>query len=246
MADLSSPAVLLVDDDVPFAELLRDNLAHLGYTVTVCHEGTAGLETALKGSFTLIILDVDLPGLQGFDICRAIRASDPHIGILFLTAHNADFERVLGLELGGDDYLSKPIKLPELNARIRAILRRVETTRALLKGTARGAAALRIGDLELDVERLSATFAGAVLELTPLELSLLTLLASNPGKAFSREAILREVWGYEIEGSDAAISSLIYRLREKLQRNPDGPAYIRTQRGIGYRFATEDELKKRV
>ena len=244
VADSTSYSLLIVDDDVAFAELLQDNLKHLGYRVDIRHEGKEGLSAALSRSYQVVILDVDLPGIQGFDVCRAIRDVDPNIGILFLTAHSADFERVLGLELGGDDYLSKPIKMPELNARLRAILRRVDATRAILRGSASSAPVLRIGELELDVERFSATMAGKVLELTPLEIALLTLLASSPGKAFSREAILREVWGYEIEGSDAAISSLIYRLREKLQSDPSRPLYIRTQRGIGYRFATPEELSK--
>jgi DNA-binding response OmpR family regulator len=230
--------VLLIEDDKDISHLLQLHLKDLGCTCEAVYDGETGLQRALAGGHDLIILDLMLPGLDGIDICKEIRSEQRFTPVLILTSRSEEFDRVLGLELGADDYLTKPFSIRELLARVKAIFRRVDAVKEDIAGATK--LRLRSGDLSIDVEKRKVTLGDTAVELTAREFDLLVLFARNPGKAYTRQALLDTVWGYSFEGYDHTVNSHINRLRAKIERDPSHPHYIQTVWGVGYKF-TDDE-----
>jgi two-component system, OmpR family, alkaline phosphatase synthesis response regulator PhoP len=222
--------ILVVEDDGDLAELICLHLADCGYQTTRAADGRTALDTARAGGFDLVILDVMLPYLDGFEICQQLRETDAHVPILMLTARGEEADRVKGLEIGADDYLTKPFSVRELQARVRALLRRASV------GPPADDEEIRCGDLLLVPARRAASLAGQQLVLTTTEFDLLELFARNPGRAFSRMDLLEEVWGYRHDGYSHTVNTHINRLRTKLGDDPASPRFIRTIWGHGYSF----------
>jgi len=233
--------VLVIEDDADIGRLIRLHLQDLGCAVTTVAEGTAGLAAALqRGPWSLVILDLSLPGLDGLEICRRMRSQGSYTPILILTARAAEEHRVLGLETGADDYLTKPFSVVELGARVKAILRRAER---LSQPKETKQSILRMGDLQVDLERRIARRGGLPLELTAKEFDLLVHLMRHPGRVFSRAQLLDDVWGTTHDTFEHTVNSHINRLRSKLEQDPSKPRYIVTAWGVGYRFAGAVELR---
>jgi DNA-binding response OmpR family regulator len=221
--------VLVIEDEIELAELVRRQLEAAGYTTQIAHNGQAGLQHALRTPPDLVILDWMLPGLDGLAICRQLRERSA-VPILMLTARADEADRVLGLEVGADDYLTKPFSLRELMARVRAMLRRVEMLRRVDQPISES---IIRGDLVIDPLDRRVTIAGEVIELTVKEYDLLLLLARNPGRSFSRFFLLDTIWGQEYIGGERSVDTQIVRLRRKLGEVGD---QIVTVWGVGYRF----------
>jgi DNA-binding response OmpR family regulator len=185
-----------------------------------------------------MILDLMLPGVDGMEICREVRAARNNTPILMLTSRSEELDKVLGLELGADDYLTKPFGIRELIARVKAIFRRVDSDRS--GGGDRATTPISAGDLVVDIEKRKVTLAGNAVELTAKEFDLLALFVRNPGKAYTRQTLLDAVWGYTFEGYDHTVNSHINRLRSKIEEDPSTPRYIQTVWGIGYKFSEEE------
>ena len=196
-----------------------------------------GLARAESGRYGLIVLDLKLPGIDGLEICRRLRQRPDYVPILMLTAKTSEIDRVLGLELGADDYITKPFSLRELVARVKAIFRRV----AALESRGDDASQLRIGQLEVDLLKHRGKVAGRPLRLTGKEFDLLAQLARNPGRAYSRGELLDLVWGYHHDGYEHTVSSYVNRLRRKVEEDPAHPCYIQTVWGVGYRMVDPKE-----
>ena len=233
------PATLLVaEDQTDIRDLLVLNLRGAGYEVTAVGDGVAALASQNEQSSDLLILDLMMPGMDGLEVCKALRARGRSTPILMLTAKSTELDRVLGLELGADDYLTKPFSLPELLARVKALLRRAELLRvaqAQLPGQP-GAGALRNGDLEILPAKRQVHYRGAALEFTALEFDLLLHFATHPGHVFSRTQLLNAVWGYTHDGYEHTVTTHINRLRAKLEPDPMRPELILTVRGAGYKM----------
>jgi DNA-binding response OmpR family regulator len=227
--------VLIVEDNRDIARVLRLHLSDAGHGVEVAHDGQLGLELAAQGGFDLVLLDVMLPKIDGLEVCRRLRATQSYVPILMLTSKASELDRVLGLEIGADDYLAKPFSIQELLARVKAILRRVER----LQGPApEGEAhALHCGDLRIDVERRAVTASGRAVDLTAKEFELLTFFARHPGRVYTRAQLLDQVWGYGHDGYEHTVNSHINRLRAKIENDPADPRYVLTVWGVGYKFA---------
>ena len=236
----AGPSILVVEDDPDLAGLLEIHLKDQGYAVAQAADGVAGLHAALAGGFDLVILDLMLPELDGLEVCRRIRAENRYLPILMLTARAEEHDKVRGLELGADDYLTKPFSIPELLARVRALFRRLEIDQE--KATRGGGADLRYGALVVDPEKRKVTLGNETVELTAKEFDLLLLFAQHPGKAYSREDLLDQVWGYQYSGYSHTVNTHINRLRNKIEADPSAPQYIKTVWGVGYRFAEREEL----
>jgi len=230
--------VLIIEDDKDIAGLVEFHLKDLDCQSDLAYDGEDGLEMAMKATYDLIILDLMLPGVDGMEICREVRAAKNNTPILMLTSRSEEFDKVLGLELGADDYLTKPFGIRELLARVKAIFRRVDPARVAEGGRAK--APVRSGDLVVDIEKRKVTLAGDPVELTAKEFDLLALFVRNPGRAYTRQALLDAVWGYSFEGYDHTVNSHINRLRSKIEEDPSNPRFIQTVWGIGYKFAEED------
>ena len=227
--------VLVVEDEHDIARLLRLHLEDLGCEVETCHEGLTGLTRALDGTaWSLLVLDLRLPGLDGMDICRQVRASSTYTPILMLTARASELDRVLGLETGADDYLTKPFSVIEFAARVKAILRRVEQ---LARRSPVQLRTLREADLEIDLDRRLAKRAGALLDLTAKEFDLLAHLVQHPARVFTRAQLLDQVWGTTHDAFEHTVNAHINRLRAKIESDPARPHYIVTVWGVGYRFS---------
>lgn len=235
--------VLIVEDDANIVNLVEIHLNDLGYQVDRAGDGKSGLRKALSGDYGLIILDIMLPELDGLAVCRELRRQNRHTPVLMLTAKSEEIDKVLGLELGADDYLTKPFSIAELLARIKAIFRRMELNRRE-NGHRAAAEPLRYGDLLIDLEKRKVTLAGKPLDLTVKEFELLSLFARKPGRAFSRVELLDLIWGYQFAGYEHTVNSHINRLRNKIEKNPAKPFFIRTVWGVGYRFVEPEELEK--
>ncbi|MBR9922252.1 MAG: response regulator transcription factor [Bacteroidetes bacterium] len=227
--------VLVVEDDRDITDLLEIHLKDLNCVLDKAYEGLAGLDFALKNPYDLIILDVMLPGLDGIEICRRIRAREVHTPILMLTAKAEEIDKVLGLEMGADDYLTKPFSVREFIARVKAIFRRMDLLGGRESGKSNGKI-LSFGALGIDLDKRKVTIKGERIELSPKEFELLSLLASNPGKAYDRNRILNLVWGYDFDGYEHTVNSHINRLRNKIEPDIHNPTYILTSWGVGYRF----------
>jgi DNA-binding response OmpR family regulator len=231
--------ILVAEDQADIRDLIVLNLAGAGHAVTAVADGQAALDSQLEQASDLLILDLMMPRLDGLEVCKALRARGRATPILMLTAKSTELDRVLGLELGADDYLTKPFSMAELLARVKALLRRAELLRAAQTAPA-SSAAVRNGELEIVPARrevrLVGNGAGRVLDFTALEFDLLLHFASHPGQVFSRAQLLDAVWGYTHEGYEHTVTTHINRLRAKVEQDPMQPRYILTVRGAGYKF----------
>ncbi len=224
--------ILVVDDEPKIVKLARDYLEKGGYQVVTAVNGKDALAAARHEHPDLVVLDLNLPGMDGLDVCRQLRRESA-VPIIMLTARVDETDRLIGLELGADDYIVKPFSPRELVARVRAVLRRVQ-------GGMGPANIIRAGDLEIDLQGHRVVRNDETLRLTPLEFNLLALLAQHPGQTFSRERIMERLHGYSHDGYDRSIDAHIKNLRRKLEPNPSEPIYILTVYGIGYQFNDEN------
>ena len=223
--------ILVVDDEKPIVEILKMNLIKSGYRVIEAYDGIEAVNKALSEEPDLILLDVMLPGQDGFSVCKKIRATSS-VPIIMLTARDEEVDKILGLELGADDYITKPFSLRELMARVKANLRRTQ----LAEATEGANEILTFGDLSINLDKYEVKKRGEIIELTFREFELLKFLATKSGKIFSRESLLNKVWDYEFYGDVRTVDVTIRRLREKIEDNPSIPSYIMTKRGVGYYF----------
>jgi DNA-binding response OmpR family regulator len=227
--------ILIIEDNRDLARLLKTHLRDLAFEVDLSFDGPAGVAKALSDNYYLIILDLMLPGLDGLEICRRLRSKSTYVPILMLTAKSSEMDRVVGLEIGADDYVTKPFSIPELLARVKAILRRVEE---LSEGARESIpAVIQAGDLVIHPAGRNATMKDRTLDLTAKEFDLLLHFASNPGKVYTRSQLLDMVWGYGHDGYEHTVNSHINRLRAKIEKDSAHPDYILTVWGVGYKFA---------
>jgi DNA-binding response OmpR family regulator len=232
-----SRRVLVVEDDVDIGRLVALQLTELGCDCRVIDDGVAALAEAKAGRYDLVILDLMLPRLDGLEICRRLRQAGDATPILMLTAKSAELDRVLGLELGADDYLTKPFSMPELAARVKGVFRRAERTAAVQASAAPEAQHIDCGGLAIDLLRHEVRVRGQAVELTAKEFELLVCFARSPGRVFTRAQLLDQVWGYSHAGYEHTVNSHINRLRNKIERDPGNPDYVQTVWGVGYKFA---------
>ncbi len=229
-------SILIIEDDENIVELLEIHLKDIHCDTTKAHTGINGMLYARERRFDLIILDVMLPDIDGIEICRKLRGENNGSPILMLTSRSEEIDKVLGLESGADDYLTKPFSIRELIARVKAILRREEINNTFRSNAIKTISA---GDIMVDADKRKVMVKGSKIELTQKEFDLLYLFISNPGKSYSREALLNAVWGYEFNGYEHTVNSHISRLRSKIESDISHPDYILTTWGIGYRFNDE-------
>jgi len=225
-----SKKVLVVDDEKPISDIIKFNLVKEGYDVDTAFDGDEAIKRVYQFQPDLILLDVMLPKLDGFQVCKRIRESF-NMPIIMLTAKEEEVDKVLGFELGADDYITKPFGMRELIARVKANLRRVELTDVALDGTT-----IVTGSLAIDLDRYEVKCDDEVIELTLREFELLKFLASQANQIFTREQLLKDVWGYEYFGDIRTVDVTVRRLREKIEIDSSNPTYIMTKRGVGYYF----------
>ena len=230
--------ILVIEDDRDISNLVKIHLNDLQYEVDQVYDGKEGLVKALEGGYCLIILDLMLPSLDGLSICRKLRANDTNTLILMLTAKSEEIDKVLGLETGADDYLTKPFSVRELTARVKALFRRVDS---VAQEPAHAAKGIVRGGLKIDIPKRHVDVHDDRVELTPKEFDLLVHLASNPGITFNRDELLSKVWGYEFSGYEHTVNSHINRLRNKIEKDMNQPEFILTTWGVGYKFAEDGE-----
>lgn len=226
--------VLLIEDNADLAHLLPVHLQDLDCAVEVARDGRTGLEKARAARHDLIVLDLLLPGLGGIEICQRLRRERNHTPILILSSRSSELDRVLGLNAGADDYVTKPFSMRELRARVQAILRRQESYAPTIQAQPR---TLTSGALSIDLDGRRVELAGDAIELTAKEFDLLAHFARHPGRVFTRAELLDSVWGYHHEGYEHTVNSHINRLRAKIERDPRKPSVILTVWGVGYKFA---------
>lgn len=231
--------ILVVDDDKNLLEVIKYNLANEGYSVVLAETGTQAVEIARQDKPDLIILDVMLPGIDGFEVCRILR-KEMSVPILILSAKTDEIDKVVGLELGADDYIAKPFSVRELMARVRATLRRGQLTEQKTASKTQDEVKPRVilkgHDLELDTVRHNVSLKGAPLTLTPKEFELLSFLMRFKGQVFSREQLMEKVWGYTFDGSKRTVDVHVRWLRQKIEDNPEKPKILVTIIGFGYKF----------
>ena len=226
--------ILVVEDNRDMAGLVELHLKDLSYEVDVAFDGIEGFEKASSQEFDLIILDLMLPGIDGLEICRRIRAKSHYTPILILTSKSAELDRILGLEMGADDYVTKPFSIRELMARVKAIFRRVDELKtAKNEGKQPTISCL---DLTIDPEKRKVTIQDKLVDLTAKEFDLLLFFAQHPGSVFTRSQLLDKVWGYGHDGYEHTVNSHINRLRSKIEKKPAQPEYVLTVWGVGYQF----------
>ncbi len=228
--------ILVVDDEKLLVKGIKFNLENEGYTVDSCYDGEAAVEMARENGYDLIILDLMMPKKDGLAACQEIRMFST-VPIIMLTARSEDSDLLMGFESGADDYITKPFKILELKARVRALLRRAGISAAGQAESEENDFVLRKGSLKVDTERRSVTKDGTPVELTLKEFDLLVFLMKNPGRIYSRDKLLELVWDYDYMGDTRTVDVHIRRLREKLERDPASPEYILTKWGVGYYFA---------
>lgn len=229
---MSTKKVLIIEDEKSIADIIRFNLVKEGFETDTAYEGRTGLEKALSIKPDLILLDVMLPEMDGFQVCKKVRETST-VPIVMLTAKEEEVDKVLGLELGADDYITKPFGMRELIARIKANIRRTDLMNNLQDAPSN---IQEFGNLSIDMNRYEVRKNDAPLELTLREFELLKYLAERENRVFSREQLLEEVWGYEYYGDIRTVDVTVRRLREKLEDDSSNPKYIMTKRGIGYYF----------
>jgi DNA-binding response OmpR family regulator len=227
--------ILIVEDDRDIASLVELHLRDLEADVTVVHDGIVALDLAQRRTFDAVVLDLMLPGIDGLEICRRLRARKNYTPILMLTARSSDVDRIVGLEIGADDYLTKPFNIRELIARVKALLRRVDALSNPEPGE--GDAVLDFGELLIDIDKRKVTLHGETIDLTAKEFDLLLQFARYPGRVYTRAQLLDLVWGHGHDGYEHTVNSHINRLRGKLERDHARPSYILTVWGVGYKFA---------
>jgi DNA-binding response OmpR family regulator len=232
-----SAKILVVEDDHTLLDTLDYNLVRQGYQVHTASDGLKAVRVAREIRPDLVVLDLMLPGMDGLDVCRVLR-QEMSVPILILTARAEEVDRVIGLEVGADDYMTKPFSMRELLARVKAMLRRVRLVREEMEANDHrvGAKELSFGDLVIDLTRSEVRLEGRPLHLKPKEYDLLVFLARNRGMALSRDLILERVWGWDFDGGTRTVDVHVRWLREKIERDPANPQHIVTVRGVGYRF----------
>ncbi|MGH9942259.1 MAG: response regulator transcription factor [Pyrinomonadaceae bacterium] len=230
-------ALLVIEDDENISTAIKEYFARAGYSVTTAEDGVSGVQAALNERPDAVVLDLMLPKMDGLAVCRELREKASYIPILMLTAKDDVVDKVLGLEMGADDYITKPFSLRELEARIKSVLRRVQAA-SRTESAGEDAPILR-GKLRIDPAKREVTVGERLVELTPKEFELLKLFASNPGRVFPRKYLLEKIWDYSYEGYDRTIDSHINRLRAKIEENPENPLMVLTVWGIGYKFSDE-------
>ena len=229
-----SKKILIIEDNRDLAHLLESHLRDMAFQVDLSFDGIAGLAKADSDNYDLVILDLMLPGLDGIEICQRLRRKSSYVPILMLTAKSSEMDRVVGLEVGADDYVTKPFSIRELLARVKAIFRRVDELTDGAKEEL--SAVIRTGDLVIDPIKRSAHIADRTVDLTAKEFDLLLHFARNPGKVYTRSQLLDIVWGYGHEGYEHTVNSHINRLRSKIEKDPAHPVYVLTVWGVGYKF----------
>jgi DNA-binding response OmpR family regulator len=230
--------VLIVEDEPDIARLLQTHLQDAGYQADIAGNGAAAMKLFDRGDYQLVVLDLMLPDTDGLSLCRQMRAQAGYVAILMLTAKSTELDRVVGLEVGADDYLSKPFSVPELLARIKALFRRIEAMQSQ-PNLSQEEEVIEQGGLVIDVNRRSVQVDGKMVELTAREFDLLLFFARHPGRVFSRIQLLDQVWGYNHDGYEHTVNSHINRLRGKIEANPADPRFVLTVWGVGYKFKEE-------
>jgi DNA-binding response OmpR family regulator len=225
--------VLVIEDDEDIAKLVKLQLTELSCTVKLAFDGIVGLAEAESRPYDLIILDLMLPGIDGLEVCRRLRGKDRYTPILMLTAKSTELDRVLGLEMGADDYLTKPFSVLELSARVKAIFRRVDNLAGPNVSTTQ---VIECESLRIDAAKRNVTLDDEKVDLTAKEFDLLLHFAENPGRVYTRAQLLDKVWGYTHSGYEHTVNSHINRLRAKIERSPNQPEFIQTVWGVGYKF----------
>ena len=236
-SDATRPRALVIEDDRDIAHLVGDALEQEGFEVEIVHDGVDGLELALDPDTELIVLDLLLPGMGGLDVCKRVREKRPDALVLMLTAKTSEVDRVLGLEIGADDYLTKPFSLRELQARAKALRRR----KRALAGERTPTASLTVGPLEIDPAGQRVRLRGEEIHLTQREFELLAFFARHPGRVYAREELLDAVWGAGFDGYAHTVNSHINRLRAKIEDDPAEPKLVQTVWGRGYKLVTDAE-----
>ncbi len=221
--------ILIVEDEPAMVAGLRDNFEYEGYDVISAHDGVAGLERALAEHPDLVVLDVMMPRMSGLDVCKQLKAKRPSLPIIMLTARGQEIDKVVGLELGADDYVTKPFSIRELLARVKAVLRRVSPPSAMPE-------VYRFSNVEINIRSNEVRRAGAPVELSSKEFALLTYFVAHPAETLSRDRLLDEVWGYENYPNTRTVDTHILHLRQKLEPNPEEPRLFLTVHGSGYKF----------
>ena len=229
--------VLIVEDEKNIVDILRFNLQREGYRTLEAYDGESGLAQAVSANPDLILLDVMLPKMNGFDVCKSLRSQGSNVPVIILTAREEESDKVLGLEIGADDYITKPFSMRELIARVGANIRRTSMTAPATSAAAASAMPVA-GDLSINTDSHQVFRGGKAIDLTQREYELLTFLASHPNKVYSRIDLMEQVWNYGYVGDDVrTVDVTVRRLREKIEADPANPAYILTRRGAGYYFA---------
>jgi two-component system response regulator VicR len=226
--------ILIVDDEHTIVDILKYNLEKNGFETVCAFDGPEGLRLAREDDPDLILLDVMLPGMDGFQVCRTLREEGNNVPIIMITAREEETDKVFGLELGADDYITKPFSMREVVARVRTNMRRAATQTAPAEDAGD---VIRVRELTVDLDRHAVFKNGRELELTQREYELIKFLAQNPGKVISRQELMTEVWQYDYFGDLRAVDVAVRRLREKLEDSPADPTYVITKRGVGYYFA---------
>lgn len=226
--------ILVIEDNHDLASVVKKNLENISLEVDLAHDGVAGLNKAESGGYDLIVLDLMLPGIDGMEICRRVRGKQVYTPILMLTAKSSELDRILGLEIGADDYVTKPFSIQELMARVKAIFRRIDEIRT---SDERQGGIIQVGELVIDTLKRTVQCRGRPVDLTAKEFELLSHFANNPGRVYSRAQLLDTVWGYGHDGYEHTVNSHMNRLRAKIEKDPSSPEYILTVWGVGYKFA---------
>jgi DNA-binding response OmpR family regulator len=226
--------VLIIEDDIEIVHLLEIHLKDLNCEILSSQRGDEGFANALENDFSLIILDIMLPGMDGVEICQKLRAKNIDTPIIMLTSKSEEIDKVLGLEIGADDYLTKPFSVREFIARVKAIFRRQKMTSHTADESM--GKVNHFGQLSINIEKRKIILEGQRVDLSPKEFELLVLLSSNPGKSYDRKKLLNLVWGYDFDGYEHTVNSHINRLRSKIEPDMGNPKYILTTWGIGYKF----------
>ena len=233
---MSEKKILIIEDHTDLANILSLNLSDLDYNVTHADDGLKGLNYLENESFDLVVLDLMLPGMDGIEICRRIRNQNNYTPVLMLTSKSSEIDRVLGLEIGADDYVTKPFSVRELMARIKALFRRIEAFSISSANTEDDMNNIVYGNLEVDADTHKVSIEGRAVDLTAREFELLHHFVRRPGRVYSRAQLLDMVWGYGHEGYEHTVNSHINRLRAKIEVDPTNPEYILTIWGVGYKF----------